>query len=80
MKKDQWRVATWSGFLGAALLEMLIFAVLDPAEFHLPLLGPHASNMSIYAAAFFIFWVGTSMSSALTAILLRKSVKANDKP
>ncbi len=78
MKKDQWLAAAWSGFLGAAVLEMLIFAVLDPAEFHLPLLGPHPSNMSIYAAAFFIFWLGTSLSSALTALLLSKNIKATD--
>jgi hypothetical protein len=79
MRKEQWLAAAWTGFLGAALLELLVFGVTDPAEVHLPMLGPHPSTMTIYAVAFFTFWLCTFFSSSLTVLLLCKANSLNDK-
>ena len=46
----------WPAFLAAGVLEVLVFALIDPQELHwngLPLLW---SREAVYTAAFFVFW------------------------
>lgn len=63
----------WPGFLVAAVLEMLVFALVDPAELHGPNGGPLGwSRAGVYTAAFFAFWGAAMASSALTALLARR--------
>ncbi|MBA4328088.1 MAG: hypothetical protein C0428_07660 [Polaromonas sp.] len=58
----------WPAFLGACLLELLVFGLVDPQNVHLP--GPTAwSRQAVYTAAFFAFWGVCMASSALTALL-----------
>jgi hypothetical protein len=63
------RVA-WPAFLAACLLEALVFAVVDPLELHWAGAALGWSRGGVYTAAFFAFWVISSLSGALTALLI----------
>ncbi|MGJ7541975.1 hypothetical protein [Variovorax sp. LT1R16] len=59
----------WPSFLLACVVEMLVFALVDPGDLHwrgeaLPL-----SRQGIYTLGFFVFWALGMGSSALTALL-----------
>ena len=59
----------WPAFLVAAVLEMMVFAVLDPQM--LTLFGEQVdwSREAVYTITFFIFWFMMMVSSALTVLL-----------
>ena len=68
----------WPSFLMAGVIEMLVFALVDPHD--LNWFG-HALDMSrqgIYTLSFFAFWLVTGLSSALTALLAMPAVEVND--
>ena len=57
----------WPSFLMAGVLEMLVFAAVDPASLH----GPAApllagSRNTVYSVAFFVFWAVIAASAAIT--------------
>ena len=59
----------WPAFLGACLLEAVVFAVVDPAELSWGG-GPLGwTRQSVYTVAFFVFW-GACLASSLTALFL----------
>jgi len=61
----------WPAFLMAGVLEVLVFALVDPADlrwFGGASLG--LSNLAIYSLAFFVFWLVISLAGALTALLV----------
>ena len=67
LSSQRWMWIVWPAFLGAAVLEMLVFALVDPEDLHwfgqpLPL-----SRQGVYTLAFLAFWVVTMVSSGLTA-------------
>ncbi len=70
----------WPAFLVACILEVLVFALLDPQE--LRWLGePLAlSRQGIYTAAFFVFWVAAMVSSGLTTLLSMSPFEVNRCP
>ncbi len=59
----------WPAFLVAAVLELMVFAVLDPEM--LTLFGKPAgwSRQAVYTVTFLIFWVMMMVSSGLTMLL-----------
>lgn len=60
----------WPAFLMAGVLEMLVFAVVDPGDLHW--FGGAAldwSNQAVYTVTFLIFWGIISTAGALTALL-----------
>lgn len=60
----------WSAFLMAALLEMVVFAVVDPTS--LRWFGGDALDLSppaVYTLAFFLFWVVIAVAAALALLL-----------
>ncbi len=62
----------WPAFLSACALQVMVFAVVDPAEllwFGHPIAW---SRQAIYTAAFFAFWGCTTVASALTSILAKR--------
>lgn len=70
----------WPAFLVAGVLEMLVFAMVDPEDLHwfgqpLPL-----SRMGVYTLAFFAFWLVTMASSALTTLLSLSPFEVNRCP
>jgi hypothetical protein len=64
----------WPAFLMAGVLEMLIFAVVDPNELQWFGGAPvDWSRQAIYTVTFVLCWFGTATSSALTAFLIGAS-------
>ena len=69
---NKWRglQIMWPAFLAAAILEMCVFAFLDPV------LLTEAFKLSsdetgwIYAGSFFLFWSATTLSSSISCLLL----------
>jgi hypothetical protein len=59
----------WPAFLMAGVLEMLIFAVVDPQDMHWFGQPFEISRQGIYTLAFFAFWLVTALSSMLTTYL-----------
>jgi|JI71714BRNA_FD_contig_31_4659142_length_768_multi_2_in_0_out_0_2 hypothetical protein len=60
----------WPAFLVAAVLEMVVFALVDPQDLHW--FGGAAldwSREAIYTAAFFFFWVMAAISGGITTLL-----------
>jgi hypothetical protein len=60
----------WPAFLFAGVLEMMVFAVIDPREmrwFGGVLIG--WAPVAIYSVTFFIFWSTIAGAGALTALL-----------
>jgi hypothetical protein len=59
----------WPAFLVAGVLEMFVFAFVDPQDlqwFGHPI---EMSRKGVYTLSFFVFWTITSASSALTTLL-----------
>ena len=67
----------WPAFLVAGLLEMLVFAVVDPQDLHgLNGQALEISRLGIYTIAFFAFWGITMLASALTLLLATSAPEA----
>lgn len=61
----------WPAFLMAGVLEVLVFALVDPSDLQWPGGAPiEASRQAIYTLAFLAFWAVTAAASAFTALLL----------
>ena len=75
MKQRALRIL-WPAFLGAGVLEALVFAVVDPHD--LRWFGGASIEWgatAIYSVTFLIFWGGVATAGALTALL---SLTADD--
>lgn len=82
MKRLARRVAaiTWPAFLVAAVLEIAVFAFVDPNSLHT--LGGAALELSetaVYSLAFFFFWGATAAACALTVLLQRAADDINTR-
>jgi hypothetical protein len=66
----------WPAFLVAGVLEMMVFAVVDPADMRW-FGGPHLDwpPLAVYSVTFLIFWVAIATSGALSELL---AVEPND--
>jgi hypothetical protein len=77
MLAQRWMWIAWPAFLVAGLLEMLVFAFVDPHDLHWFGQDLDLSRQAIYTLAFFAFWVLAMVSSALTALLGMSSAEVN---
>jgi hypothetical protein len=62
----------WPAFLMAGLLELLVFALVDPSDMRW--FGGAAiglSRQAVYTLAFLAFWAVIGAASAVTALLLQ---------
>ncbi|MBX3623014.1 MAG: hypothetical protein KF891_23850 [Rhizobacter sp.] len=68
----------WPAFLAAGVLEMLLFAVVDPGDLQwfggAPIGWP---RQAIYTVTFLIFWGGTAAAGAMTALLVKGEGEVN---
>jgi hypothetical protein len=68
----------WPAFLGAGVLELLVFAHVDPGDVHtlggVPL---GLSRQAVYTLTFFGLWGVVAAACGLTWILLRRSEDLN---
>ena len=83
MKRLARHVATvaWPAFLGAGVLEMAVFAFVDPSTLSFP--GGEAVELSptaVYSLAFFVFWGAAVAACALTLLLARGAEEVNAEP
>ncbi len=69
----------WPAFLMAGVLEVLVFAVVDPGELHwfggAVIAWP---AQAVYSVSFLIFWGVISTAGALTALLSVESDAVNE--
>ena len=70
------RVASiaWPAFLGAAVLEIIVFSLVEPSA--LRLLSGEAlalSDTAVYSLAFFVFWAAMAATCALAVALVRSA-------
>ncbi len=83
MKRFARRVASvaWPGFLSAALLEIAVFAFVDPQTLR-TLEGVEIllSDTAVYSLAFLVFWIITSAGGVLTLLLHSSAEAVNAKP
>lgn len=67
----------WSSFLCAGVLELLVFAVVDPGELRWFGAAPvELSPQAVYTLSFLVFWGVLALASSLT--LLLASLPAED--
>jgi len=71
----------WAAFLVAAVLEMAVFAWVDPQSLH-TLEGAQLglSDVAIYSIAFLGFWACTAMACGLAVLLERSADDINAQP
>ena len=74
-KRMMW--VAWPAFLVAALLEMLVFALIDPQDLHWFGHPLALSRQGVYTVAFFAFWALAMLSSGLTALLSMSAAEIN---
>jgi hypothetical protein len=74
-KRLMWIV--WPAFLVAGLMEMLVFAMVDPQDLHWFGHPLAMSREGVYTLAFFAFWLLAMISSALTALLAMSPREVN---
>ena len=69
-----WPLAAWTSFLSAAILEAVVFTLVDPGEIHWlgQLVLP--SRQSVYTVAFLLFW-GQGMLCACLALWLSRAAR-----
>lgn len=59
----------WPAFLLAGVLEILVFALVDPQDMHWFGHSLAMSRQGVYTVGFFAFWILTTASSALSLLL-----------
>lgn len=60
----------WPAFLMTVILEVLVFAVIDPMDLHFVAEGFELSRQGFYTLAFFVFWGVIAIASALSIFLM----------
>jgi hypothetical protein len=69
MKLHRFFLIAWPSALGAALMEMLVFSVLDPMNIPSIEHAAGVSSQGVYTLAFFVFWAAISFACTLTLFL-----------
>jgi hypothetical protein len=80
MLMQRWMWIAWPAFLVAGLLEILVFGLVDPEDLHWFGHPLALSRQGVYTLAFFVFWILTMLSSALTTLLATSPFEINRCP
>ena len=70
----------WPAFLLAGVLEMVVFAMVDPNDLSWFGQPVEWSREAIYTVSYFVFWGITMVSSALTTLLSMSPFEVNRCP
>jgi hypothetical protein len=70
----------WPAFLVAGVMEMVVFAFVDPEDLHWFGQPIELPRQGIYTLAFFGFWLMAAGSSALTTLLSVSPFEVNRCP
>ena len=60
----------WPAFLSACVLELVVFAAVDPNDLQWVGQPLGWSRQGVYTVAFFVFWLVSMGANALTVVLL----------
>jgi hypothetical protein len=77
MSSQKWMWIAWPAFLVAGILEVLVFAMVDPQDLHWFGQPVALSRQGVYTMAFFVFWALAMVSSGLTALLAMPPSEVN---
>ena len=77
MGRQNWISVLWPAFLLACVMELLVFALVDPADLHWHGEALRLSRLGVYTAAFFVFWGVAAGAAALTLLLSLPAVRIN---
>lgn len=80
MNQQRWMWIAWPAFLVAGVMEMTVFALIDPADLQWMGSSINWSREAVYTVAFFVFWVLAMASSALTTLLSMSPFEVNRCP
>ncbi len=61
--------AAWPAFLAACVLELVVFALVDPQDMHWSGHALELSRQAVYTLAFFVFWGVSTGACVVTAAL-----------
>ena len=78
MTAQRWMWIAWPAFLAAAVMEMVVFAFVDPQDVHFLGNPLNWSTSAVYTVAFFAFWLVTMLCSLMTTMLGRSAYDLND--
>lgn len=78
MQKMMW--IAWPAFLVAGVLEMLVFAMVDPQDLQWFGQPVPLSRQGVYTVSFFVFWGIAMLSSGLTTLLSMSPFEVNQCP
>lgn len=70
----------WPAFLLAGVLEVLVFALVDPQDLHWFGRPIELSRQGVYTLSFLVFWGITMISSGLTTLLSMSPFEVNRCP
>ena len=70
----------WPSFLLAGVMELLVFALVDPQDMHWFGHSFDISRQAAYTLGFFVFWFLISLSGALTLFLSQPGSEVNNSP
>lgn len=70
----------WPAFLAACVMEMMVFALVDPGDLQWGGQPLALSRQGVYTLAFFAFWAVTAVASALTTLLAVSPFELNRCP
>jgi hypothetical protein len=76
----KWMWIAWPSFLMAGVLELLVFALVDPQD--MIWFGQHfeISRQAVYTLGFFVFWFIISVAGSLTLFLALPANEVNRSP
>ena len=70
----------WPAFLAACILELLVFAFVDPLELQWSGRDLGWSRQAVYTGSFFAFWAVNMGACALTTLLRLPPAEVNGRP
>jgi len=70
----------WPAFLMAGVMEMVVFAFVDPQALRWFDQAMSLSREGVYSIAFFVFWLIIMAAGALTAVLTLPPSEINHHP
>lgn len=78
--RDRLMVIAWPSFLMAAVLEVIVFAFVDPTQ--LTMIDGGALEwppVAVYTVAFMVFWVVIGAAAAMTTLLDTPPAEINSR-
>jgi hypothetical protein len=70
----------WPAFLAACLLELVVFAFVDPLDLQWSGAPLDWSRQGVYTGAFFVFWAIAFAACVLTTLLRMTPAEVNECP